>query len=97
VKKLNKNELEELQTWQRRMLLIFVTIMGFLLISALTDALFGITSAMAFWLFVILISLALLAGFIQFSQKCPGCGYRIGFQSRLLLPDNCKKCGVKLK
>ncbi len=32
--------------------------------------------------------------FMQFSEKCPNCNYRLGFSSRLLLPKSCKKCGI---
>lgn len=94
---LSKQQREELQAWQRRMLLVFVTIMGLLLMAALTDMLFGMPKTMAVSIFLLLIALVALSVFIQFSQKCPACGYRIGFQARLLVPDNCKQCGVKLK
>lgn len=30
---------------------------------------------------------------IQFSERCPRCGYNLGFQSRLLLADACERCG----
>ncbi len=32
--------------------------------------------------------------FMQFSEKCPHCNYRIGLSSSLFLPKRCKKCGV---
>lgn len=32
--------------------------------------------------------------FLQFSEKCPNCTYRIGFSPRLLLPKSCNKCGI---
>ncbi len=44
-----------------------------------------VTILMAFGGFVV---------FLQFSEKCPNCNYRIGFFSRLLLPKICKKCGI---
>ena len=34
---------------------------------------------------------------LQFSVRCPKCGYRLGFQSGLVVPDRCRRCGVSLK
>jgi len=34
----------------------------------------------------------LLATAIQFSERCPRCGYNLGFQSRLALPAACERC-----
>jgi peptidoglycan/LPS O-acetylase OafA/YrhL len=38
----------------------------------------------------------LLATAIQFSERCPRCGYNLGFQSRLALPAACERCGGAL-
>jgi hypothetical protein len=38
----------------------------------------------------------LLAAAIQFSERCPRCGYNLGFQSRLALPSACERCGGTL-
>jgi len=34
---------------------------------------------------------------LQFSVRCPSCGYRLGRQSRLLVPDRCRSCGIPLR
>ncbi len=34
----------------------------------------------------------LLGAAIQFSERCPRCGYNLGFQARLLLPERCERC-----
>jgi hypothetical protein len=34
-----------------------------------------------------------LGAAIQFSERCPRCGYNLGFQVRLLLPERCERCG----
>lgn len=44
-----------------------------------------------------LIVLVLTAARIQFSQKCPACGARLGLQTRLLLPRECGRCGVSFR
>ena len=42
----------------------------------------------------LVLMLVLLATFVQFREKCPRCGARLGRQSRLILPDRCRSCGV---
>jgi hypothetical protein len=95
--KLNANELKELQLWQKRMITVSSTTMAALIFAAGADLIIGISRMVASFAFLVFIALVGLGIFIQFSQKCPRCGYRLGFQSRLLLPRNCKKCGVGLK
>jgi len=41
------------------------------------------------------LGLVLLATIVQFREKCPRCGTRLGRQSRLILPDQCRTCGVE--
>ena len=97
MKNLSANEFEELQLWQKRMITVLVTIMAALVLVVCADWIIGISRMVASFAFYSLLALAGLGIFIQFSQKCPRCGYRLGFQSRLLVPQNCKKCGVGLK
>lgn len=37
--------------------------------------------------------LCVLGVWIQFSERCPRCGYNLGFQSRLLHLEACERCG----
>ncbi len=39
----------------------------------------------------------LLGALIQFSERCPRCGYNLGFQARLLLPGACERCGGQFR
>lgn len=34
---------------------------------------------------------------LQFSARCPSCGYRLGRQSRLVVPERCRSCGASLR
>ena len=43
----------------------------------------------------VVLALVLLATLLQFQEKCPRCGSRLGRQSRLILPDKCRDCGVE--
>ncbi|NIN36565.1 MAG: hypothetical protein GWO08_05200 [Gammaproteobacteria bacterium] len=71
--------------------------MSGLLMAVILDLLIGLSQATATIILLVLVTPFVLAGFVQFSQKCPACGYRLGLQSRLLLPDHCKRYGVALK
>jgi len=42
----------------------------------------------------VVLALVLFAAYLQFREKCPRCGSRLGRQSRLILPDTCRRCGV---
>lgn len=95
--RLNADERKKLKAWQTRMILFLVITMVSLAAVVGVDFFIGFTPQAAWCVFIVLIALTLAAVFIQFRQRCPRCGYRLGFQSRLVVPDNCKKCGVGLK
>ncbi len=97
MEKLSPSELEKLRVWQKRMITVFVVTMVGLLVVIASDLVIGLSRTVAWFAFVGLLGLAGLGAVIQFSQRCPRCEYRLGFQSRLLVPENCKKCGVGLK
>jgi hypothetical protein len=42
----------------------------------------------------VLILLVVLATAVQFRERCPRCGMRLGAHGRLFLPDQCRGCGV---
>ena len=92
---LTQPELDELLRWQRRTMRFFAAAMGLILA-------FGVLCALARWLpaaallgaqaFVLCAGVAALA--VHFSARCPLCGWRIGYQSALLLPPACEICGA---
>jgi hypothetical protein len=44
---------------------------------------------------LLLLALACLGGAaVQFSERCPRCGYNLGFQARLLAAERCERCGI---
>jgi hypothetical protein len=49
------------------------------------------------WAFVPVVALVVAGGWLQFSIRCPACGYRLGRQSRLVVPERCRSCGVALR
>ena len=34
---------------------------------------------------------------LQLRLRCPSCGHRIGWQAKLMVPDQCKACGTFLR
>jgi len=86
-----------LQRWQRRTVSLFVAAMGLLITSLLVKAAIGLPD----WLEVAagsaFIVLAVMGVGLQFSVKCPRCGFRIGWRSRLILPPACPRCKVSFR
>ncbi len=95
--KLTEKQFASLKQWQARMVSLFaafwIYFLGVIVLSLRVDLLPIIKSM----LYLLLLGLVGLGAAVQFSQKCPACGYRLGRQTRLLLPQACVKCGVVLK
>jgi len=45
------------------------------------------------WALGLLALVGAAAAAAQFSERCPRCGYNLGFQTRLTLPASCERCG----
>ena len=75
----------------------FALAMGIILIAVPLKLMGVLSESVEMILGAVFVALAIMGGFIQFSAKCPNCGSRIGFQSRLLLPSRCTKCGVSFR
>ncbi len=97
MEKLSPGEIEKLQIWQKRMITVFVVTMVGLLVVVGVDLIIGFSRTVAWFAFGGLLGLAGSGVVVQFSQRCPRCEYRLGFQSGLLVPEKCRKCGVALK
>ena len=42
----------------------------------------------------LLVLILALATIVQFGERCPRCGLRLGSHGRLFLPEQCRGCGV---
>ncbi|MBN2432769.1 MAG: hypothetical protein JXQ27_14940 [Acidobacteria bacterium] len=86
-----------LQRWQRRTVSLFAAAMGLLIVALLVKTAIGLPG----WLEVAagsaFIVLAVVGAGFQFSAKCPRCGFRIGWRSRLILPPACPRCRVSFR
>jgi hypothetical protein len=89
---LTRPELERLWRWERVMIRYYAMAMTAIAIAAALAVTYGETP----WArrSVLGLVLVLAATVVQFRERCPRCGSRLGTQSRLLLPDKCRKCGV---
>ena len=90
-------ELQKLKTWQRRMVITFLLAMLVLVIAFSLELSIGMDKLVEWLLGACFIVLAIAGAVIQFSGKCPNCNYRIGLQSRLVLPEQCTRCKVSFR
>lgn len=94
---LSPGEMQRLRRWERRLrrafLLVSLAYLG-LVGAALVDG--DAPMARGALALALLAAACLGAVAIQFSERCPRCGYNLGFQSRLDLPAACERCGGSL-
>ena len=90
---LSETEKRGLSAWARRTKAAFA---GAMLFVVLNGVLLIVTNSAPLWLgwlglgagiVIVVVGLA-----IHFSGRCPRCGYIIGFQSPLMLPNRCERC-----
>lgn len=94
---LNEQEFRLLRRWQRRMVTLFVGTWVYILFVIAVDLLVQLPTRVVQLALVPVLVLVVGGGWLQFSIRCPSCGYRLGRQSRLLVPDRCRSCGVSLR
>ncbi len=96
MEELNTEEKQKLKLWEKRMVGTFTTMMCGLIVICLLRTLLHeeIMQIISLGFVGVMVVGAVV---LQFSEKCPRCGFRIGFASRLLLPPTCRKCGVGFK
>jgi hypothetical protein len=97
VERVSEAERERLRSWQRRMIGVFVFTMVYLAAAAAVEILVGMSRPVGTLVFLTLFVLAGLGAALQFSVRCPRCGYRLGRQNSLVVPENCKRCNVSLR
>ena len=97
---LSDAELAQLQAWKRRMLLSFAAgmVLTTLLTIGIVAAGFVVSSPSPQWIYwsgLVAAVVIVASGIgVQFSARCPRCGFNIGLQSRLLVPPACERCNI---
>ncbi len=90
-------ELERLWRWERHMIRYYAMAVTVIAAAAAAAVAYGETPWVRRSMLALILLLVLAATYVQFRERCPRCGKRIGSQSRLLLPDKCKGCGVRFE
>lgn len=94
---LTSAQLSELRQWQRRLVTVFLVAMISLIAIMGIGLIFNPGEVVEGILLAGLLAVVVVAVRIQFSQKCPACGARLGYQTRLWLPAACRWCGVAFR
>lgn len=94
---LTREQLEGLRRWQRYMVTSFVTAMVALIGLLVLELTVDIPPSFEPYATVIVVLLLGTVAGVQFSERCPSCGARIGLQSALVLPPCCARCGASFR
>ena len=93
--KLSSEQYRRIKRWEKKMVLFFTVAMIFGVTAiSVSSVLNWSVHANRALVAVFVLFLAIPGALLQFSEKCPRCEHRLGFQTRLVLPVRCKKCGV---
>jgi hypothetical protein len=95
--KLTDQEFSELRRWQLRNRVLFTGIWLYFIAVIAVHALSDVRPVVIQIALIPLLGLLIVAILSQFSARCPACGYRIGRQSGLIVPEHCRGCGVALR
>jgi len=79
------------------MVVSFALAMLLVLASVAAKLLVGLPPTVEYAVGLIFACLAVYGAIVQFSARCPACRFRIGLQSRLLLPPACPRCRVSFR
>lgn len=91
---LTRPELERLWRWERHMIRYYAAAMAILLAAGVLAMAYSDVVWLRRGVLGLVVVLLLAATYVQFRERCPRCGMRIGSQSRLMLPNKCRRCGV---
>ncbi len=91
---LTRHERRRIWRWQRQMFAFYSLAMALLALAAALLFWFGELAVMRRATLLGVGVLFLAASFVQFRERCPRCGLRLGRHGRLLLPERCRGCGV---
>src|SRR5918992_3724284 len=87
---LTRQELQRIWRWERQMIRYYAMAMTVVAVGVGAAYLYGEEPWARPLIIAVVLALVLLATLVQFREKCPRCGSRLGRQSRLILPDTCR-------
>lgn len=92
---LSRPECERIWAWERWMMGFYALAMVVVMLLAWFASIHGGTTGGRMLVVGVIVLLAIAGAYVQFREKCPRCGTRLGRQSRLVLPQKCRSCGVE--
>lgn len=96
-RELEEREFHALLRWQHWMVGLFVATWGYVLLAVSVDLVLSPPRPIVRLAVVPALVLVVAGVVLQFSARCPACGYRLGWQSRLLVPEHCRRCEAVLR
>ncbi|AOY89578.1 hypothetical protein BKP64_16150 [Marinobacter salinus] len=88
----------EIRRWERWNRNYFMFAFLALTIILVFSSQLGLSSGESWESLGILIALLIVPIIVlQLKLKCPACGHKIGWQAKLMAPDQCKSCGAFLR
>jgi hypothetical protein len=79
------------------MVISFLLAMLLILVGVVLNLTVGLSPAVEYGIGGAFVCVAVYGAILQFSERCPVCRFRIGLQSRLLLPPACPRCGATFR
>lgn len=93
-KPLNAAEVACVLGWQQRMYWFYGIAMALITGGFILFSYRGYEPWVRPFLLALIGVLVIVGGYVQFRERCPRCATLLGRQSRFVLPNKCKQCGV---
>ena len=94
---MNMDDLRKLHQHHTATIGLFVAFWIFFFLTIFTIECLEVSSRTQNNLIGTLFGSAIVLCLLQFRKRCPDCGANLGWQVRLGIPENCHKCGAKLR
>jgi hypothetical protein len=94
-KPLDLPELQRVWRWERRMIWFNATSMALIIAGIVAFRYLSENVIYRRGVLVMIAALVVVGAIVQFREVCPRCKSKLGRQSRFVLPDFCRKCGVE--
>lgn len=89
---------EKIRKWERWNRNYFIFAFVALMIILVFSSQLGLSSGESWEPLGILIAVLITPIIVlQFKLACPACGHKLGWQAKLMAPDQCKTCGTFLR